>query len=111
MGEQQPLLLGVLCEANSIVHRKLIDYLPGWSSKYKLPIVTITERSEVTILESHSKVAKPGFSPGFSDPRAQLLPVPGVRGSPGQQELCVAGACVELTRAECERALSTASPG
>lgn len=100
----------MLCKVNSIGHIKLVDYLPGWSNKYKLPIITITKSSEVTILESHSKqVAKQGFSPDFSDPRAQLCPVPGVRSSPAWQELWVAGVCVERIRAECERALSRAS--
>ena len=111
MGKQQSLFLGVLCEVYSTVHVKLADYLPGRSGIYKLPILTFTKSCEATILESHSKqVAKPGFSSGSSDPRAQLLPVPGVRGSPVPPELWGAGVCVALPRAECERAVSRASP-
>ena len=108
-GNNCPCTLG--CCVKSIGLYKKAHSFPARMGHLCEPlIITIINRGDIVFLGSCTKeVAKLRFHPGFSDPRAQLLPGPGVTLSHALQEPWVAGAFLERSRAPCGRGLPRAA--
>lgn len=99
--------MGVLCEVNRVAP---IDYPLGWASVPELPITIMTKRGDVT---TWGHTANKWLSQDSAP--VSLTGEPGSFGSWCEGLPCSAGvlggsACLERGRAECEGALSRASP-